>query len=362
MDETWHPGSFTKNFSWGPVTRGLKELYTIIRAGFANELTDTPRKVFRERVAELGRPDYIALNFFLLNERRFGTDFVVVDELVFQALTQKHSANFDKLALFAFILSRVGAWKNALPYQTRPALWAYHYVADRVAADFNWNTSQVTTNDIETFIANDNRYTGKTSRKLATNLAYLFKVGRLSGFESRKPDRWWLGALFLALDRMVDPTAIDNDGQSTAQLTRALAQSGFSMISGKRSIAKDVAASYFIPLYRTCGGRTRFSTESTQARQANLIPHPPTNYIPEPVGLIDVFHNVDARARKSLPKACFVLARYVAGFEVIEDTDMSDFDIEKYIERTTREAIQEIKSSGITPSISADDLIRLMRD
>src|SRR3546814_18064497 len=100
---------------------------------------------------------YIPLNFFLFNRIKAGIDFVVVDELVFQAVSFRHSAAFDKLALFAFNLSRVGRWKKAAPYQDRPALWAFHYLSERVARDFGWNTRQISADDIERFFSSDER-------------------------------------------------------------------------------------------------------------------------------------------------------------------------------------------------------------
>src|SRR3546814_13251347 len=116
---SWHPGSFTKNINWRITDRGLKDLFDGIRIGFDNKLQDTPRAQFRNRVIGSGKPDYIPLNFFLFNRIKAGIDFVVVAELVFQAVSFRHSAAFDKLALFAFNLSRVGRWNKAAPYQDR---------------------------------------------------------------------------------------------------------------------------------------------------------------------------------------------------------------------------------------------------
>src|SRR3954465_5927488 len=96
----WRPGSFTKNYSWGPLSDGLRRLYESIRVGFDGILEPVARTEFRRRIAPLGRPDYIPLNFFLFNEVRNGVSYVAVDELVFQALTFRHGSQFDKLALF----------------------------------------------------------------------------------------------------------------------------------------------------------------------------------------------------------------------------------------------------------------------
>jgi hypothetical protein len=134
----WHPGSFTKNFSWGRE-QGLRELHQIIRIGFNGEMTDVPRALFRKRAEKSGRPDFIPMNFFLFNRPIGGKDYLLADELVFQALSFDHSPHFDNLALFAFLFSKVGTWKGAKPYQEQPALWAKHYVADRVSEAFHWN-------------------------------------------------------------------------------------------------------------------------------------------------------------------------------------------------------------------------------
>ena len=150
--EEWRPGSFTKNFSWGDSREGLRQLHQIIRSGFNDTMEDVPRALFRERVAQIQRPDYIAINFFLFNKVHQGEDYIIADELVFQALNFPHSADFDKLGLFAFNFSLVGKWKGASSFQSRPALWAQHYVADRVAQEFNWNTHRVSADDIQAFV------------------------------------------------------------------------------------------------------------------------------------------------------------------------------------------------------------------
>jgi hypothetical protein len=84
--EEWRPGSFTKNFSWGATGDGLRQLHEIIRLGFKDEMSDVPRALFRERVSQSGRPDYIPINFFLFNKIIGGEDHIIADELVYQAL------------------------------------------------------------------------------------------------------------------------------------------------------------------------------------------------------------------------------------------------------------------------------------
>lgn len=362
VTEEWHPGSFTKNFSWGPQDQGLKELHSIIRQGFSGELVDVPRATFSDRVKNLQRPDYIPLNFFLFNEVRHGVDFVVVDELVFQAVSFRHSAHFDRLALFAFNFSRVGIWKQAKQYQARPALWAYHYVADRVGPEFSWDSKRVNADDIERFVSGDARYQGATSRKLATNLSYLYKVGRLLDYRSKRPERWWLSALFMALDRTVSPSRIGNNQGDQWGLSRSLVRSGFHPVSGMRSMAKDIAANYFLALYGACGGRNRFFDERVERRQNRLLPQMRPNDPDRPQGLAGVFHPTNPAARGAIPRMCSVLAHYLAGFEIFDIEDLDDYDVEAYVRDRTAEALLSIKQLGIRPSLSSDELSRLMRD
>lgn len=357
--EEWHPGSFTKNFSWGPSDRGLRELHNIIRVGFDNKLEDVPRPLFRARVAEQGRPDYIPLNFFLYNRIKTGTDFVVVDELVFQALNFRHSLQFDKLALFAFNLSMVGTWKRAAPYQKRPALWAFHYIADRVAPELGWDTRRVSANDIERFVSTDARYRAATARKLATNLAYLYNQGRLAEYRSKQAERWWVSALFLTLDRVCEEMVARGNVPQEERYEQYAIREGFHLISGPRSVEKDLAFVNFTQLYAACGGRSRFSEEATLERQRILLPqlqHFANN--PEPIG---VFHPSNPKARGAVPRACAMLAHYLAGFEWIPLEELEDFDVETYVRNRTRAALEYLRNNDISPTMSVEELLQLTR-
>ena len=357
--EEWHPGSFTKNFSWGPSDRGLRELHNLIRVGFDGRLEDVPRTIFRARVRELGRPDYIPLNFFLYNKIKFGTDFVVVDELVFQALNFRHSANFDKLALFAFNLSMVGTWKRAAPYQRRPALWAFHYVADRLGPLLEWDAKKISADDIERFVSSDSRYHAETARKLATNLAYLYGQGRLAEYKTKRAERWWLSALFLMLDRFCEELLAGGVVAQEERYEEYAIKGGFHSISGPRSVERDLAFFHFTKLYGACGGRSRFSEEATLERQKILLPdiqHFANN--PEPIG---VFHPSDPKARGAVPRACAMLAQYVAGFEWIPLDDLEDFDVEVYVRNRTQQALQYLHEHEISPRMSVEELLQLTR-
>lgn len=358
--EEWRPGSFTKNYSWGPLSDGLKRLHEAIRVGFNGILEPVTRNEFRRRIAGLSRPDYIPLNFFLFNQIRNGVSYVCVDELVFQALTFRHGSQFDKLALFAFNLSMVGRWNGALAYQRTPSLWAKHYVSDRVGREFDWNANRVSANDIEKFIANDSRYTGQTARKLSTNLSYLLQAGRLREYTSKKPERWWLSSIFLTLDRFADASEVEFGGLGEARLLGKLTQAGFWALSGRRSAAKDIAAAYYVALYAACGGLMRFSDQAVVERERSLLPGQVSNQPPEG-GAVGVFHPTDPTARNAIPYACKVLARYLAGFEIFEIGEIDDFEVETYIRERTEAALRELQERGVRPSISADELTKLMR-
>lgn len=359
MPEVWKPGSFTKNFSWGAPQNGLLQLYESIRLGFAGELVDVERKVFRQRVAESGRSDYIPINFFLFNKSKDGKDFLVADELVFQALMAPHTSNFDKLALFALNFSYVGRWTGAEATQRRPALWAYHYIYDRVSPTFRWDTAEINSGDIQNFIESDDRYKAKSARKVATNLKYLYDIGHLSAFSDSRVQRWWVDALFLALDRLIEDRFLDGATVSEDRLGALLANSGFTTISGMESLEKKLAIPHLVSLFRACGGRDRFSEEHVKERTELKMPEVEWFAANDnrPEGAV---HPSNPRILKSIPRACAMLARY-AGFDVIDADELARFDVQEFIKSHTRSALDRLRAQGVVPSMSVEDLMRLTR-
>lgn len=360
MPEEWRPGSFTKNFSWGLLSDGLKRLYEAINIGFEDSSVKVERELFRNRIRKLNRPDFIPMNFFLYNQICDGRSYLVCDELVFQALNFPHSDQFDKLALFSFALSETGNWQGAQSYQSRPALWAKHYIAERVGTEFAWDANRINAEDIEAFVEGDNRYTGQTSRKLATNFNYLLKAGRIDAFQSRKPERWWLSAIFVALDRTVETDEVEFGRLGEARLIASLVQSKFWEISGRRSSAKEIALAYYVTLYAACGGRQRFLDEETLERERIMLPNNVSNAPPN-ADAIGVFHPSNPIARNAIPHACRVLAKYLAGFESFEMEEWDNFDLQGYIHSRTANALAELDRKGIKPRISADDLTKALR-
>lgn len=359
QDEVWLPGSFTKNFSWGAVNerRGLERLHSEIRVGFNSQAIDVPRNLFRERVSDLGRPDYIPLNFFLFNRPIDGVDYVVCDELVFQAINFPHSKGFDLLSLFAFNLSLVGVWKGASQAQRRPALWANAYIRERVAGPLNWDTKKVSADDIESFVANDPRYHAKTTRKLATNLNHQYLVGGLSGFATSKIERWWINALFLALDRIIEDRKLRGIDTPESKYSSLLAQSGFLALTGKRSLEKDLAMKHLVRLYSACGGRDRFNEQLTEVRVRDILGFLDRANDDRPGGAV---HPTNPRILKTIPRACAQLALQ-AGFDFVSPDDLDDFDVEEFVKRKAIEALNRLKEKHIKPTMTAEELLKITR-
>lgn len=357
--EIWRPGSFTKNFSWGKPSAGLSELHEIIELGFDGKMEDVPREVFRQRIRPLGRPDYIPINFFLFNRQERGTDYLVADELVFQAVNWKHSPRFDKLALFAFNLTIVGKWTRQQRDQRRPALWANAYVRERISKQLNWETKSISADDIQRFVERDSRYVAETTRKLSTNYNYLLQGGRIREFATPRIERWWVDCLFLALDRIIENRKIDRNATAPSQYAPLLQQYGFIELTGRRSLEKDLGIKHLVALYDACGSRQRFSDDATKERTKTLLPDV-QNFAandPRPRGAV---HITNPRILKSIPAVCAMLARY-AGFDDIGPDELDEFDLEEFVRRKTRDALEKLEAENVVPNMSAEELMKLTR-
>lgn len=358
VPEDWKPGSFTKNFSWGPKSDGLVRLHESIRLGFAGKMENVPRKTFRERLQAAGLNDFIPMNFFLFNHRIEDIDYIVADEIVFQALTFDHSPRFDKLAIFALNFSYAGKFARATAEQRRPALWAHHYVRDRLGKQLRWDTSKVNANDIEAFLEGSANYKGQISRrKTATNLAYLYEAGGLAELKDSSIQRWWVDSLFLALDRLIDDRKLDKKLTSDNMLGSLLHQSGFSELTGPRSLERELGSGHIVHLYAWCGGRERFSekhVEQVTKEKLKEFAMPNDN---DPAGAV---HPTNPRILKTIPKICAMLAKD-AGFEILDADELANFDLETFIREHTRQALRMLQEKGIEPTMSSDELLRLTR-
>jgi hypothetical protein len=357
--DEWRPGSFTKNFSWGSES-GLGQLYDCIRVGFDNNLKNVLRETFRRRVQ--GRYSfYIPANFFLFNRQIGGKDYLIVDELVFQALTAKHTQRFDKLALFAFNFSYAGHFKGAAVGQRRPALWAHWYVRERLAKEFGWNTRKVNADDIERYIRSDPRYRAQGARKVATNLNHLYKIGRLRDVGTDKVERWWVDAIFLAMDRLIEDRLIGHASTRESGYASLLDASGFMEITGRPSLEKNLAVKHVLRLYVACGSRERFSEEAVKQRTELKLSDIERWISPNDTDPLGAVHPTNPTILKSIPAACAMLAHYDAGFEIISSMEMDDFDPVAFVRKRTRTALDRLKAEGIEPTMSAEEVLRMTR-
>jgi hypothetical protein len=356
--EIWKPGSFTKNFSWGK-SQGLIRLHENIRIGFDNKLEPVTRELYRARVAKDGRPDFIPLNFFLFNHVRGGVNSIFVDELVFQAITSKHSTRFDRLALFAFNFSYAGVWKGAKVEQRNPALWARNYVIDRVADAYGWDTSKISAADIEAFLRTAPQFKAETYTKVSTNLNFLYNIGGLREYKNRRIERWWVDALFLAIDRLVADRQVDDLNTSPSELPGLLLRSKFRELTGPVTPEKTFAMAHLLSLYSICGGSDRFSPESVKDRTSVLLPdyawQEPNDDRPQ-----GALHPTNPRILKSIPRSCSMLAE-AAGFQIVYADDLESFDPADFIDKRASEAVASLDRDSIRPTMSAEALHKLTR-
>jgi len=357
--DVWAPGSFTKNFAWGADHRGLVELHSIIRRGFADSVEDVPRKLFRERVPEIGDRVLVALNFFLFNRTLAGEDMVLADEMVFQAMSWEHGVAFDRVALFAFLFSRAGRWRGAKPEQRRPAMWANAYILEQVSKNLKWDQDRITSSNIQSFINDDRRYRGKTIGKLASNLNYLLHIGRVQDFGEQRVSRWWVDCLFLALDRLTEDALIDGKTVEVSALQRLLTSSEFLGLTGGKTIEKELAVRHLTRLYGALGGRRRLSDaaviEKTLAEIPDAYPALPNDTRPR-----GAVHLTNPKILKSIPPVCADLARH-AGFDVVSPDEMEVLQAEEFIRLRTDTALAVLREKGIKPTMSLEELLTITR-
>ena len=355
----WRPGSFTKNFSWGGLDSGLARLHEAIRQGFDGQLEDVPRDMCIARMKAKGFIWHIPANFFLLNIIKGNQSYFVVDELVYQALAFEYSSHFDHLALTTFNNSYVGTWIGAEPWQKYPAPWAYRYITDQIATNDQWNTSAISATEIEKFIKNDDRYLALSAKKISTNLNYMYRVGRIKEMASLDITRGWVNSLFLILDRAIAERGEQDQDVPINRLLQYVAQSSFLQIAGARNKNKELAVQPIVSLYSACGGLKRWSPEAVRERQNLRLPE--IGWFANSDNPFFAIYPEDPNIIKSVPRACAMLARNLAGFEEIDAEDLINWNVLEYIRRKTRAALQGLKDRDIKPTMTADELLKITR-
>ena len=98
------------------------------------------------------------------------------------------------------------------------------------------------------------------------------RIGHLSDFAGKRVERWWVDALFLALDRLIEDRELDGERVSPERYGSLLGRSSFAQIAGARSLEKDLATKHLVALYAACGGRERFSDQHVRERTELTIP------------------------------------------------------------------------------------------
>lgn len=204
------PGSFTKNFSWH---RSYRPLYTAVAKGFSSRRQPVSRDHWR---AHSGIKDsnrqLIPMNFFLYSLPGKSDDFLLVDQFVKFALTSPYSAEFARLALFAFHIAKSGKWKHSQWHDGRVAGWANDLIREVSSKEGVWPTHSFQEKSLTKFI--ENRIDGEavTHRKIFTNYRYMLESagvlndGRLQAENLR--ERWLLDAVQLFWDRQIFDNAL----------------------------------------------------------------------------------------------------------------------------------------------------------
>jgi len=261
------PGSFSKNFAWGATA--LRKLYNAVRAGFGGNLAPVPREQWRASSGIGDRAlDLIPVNFFLHNAR----GRISVDELVFQSVTRPHSIEFDRLALFALHLNRVGKPPGGIE---RPAMWANAFVRELLWRDGAWQSAGLEDAILDPFIADHTAATPGVQEKCRNNYRRLFE---LCGYlPTRLPiintgaDQWLASALFLAWDRLV----LDNGTSSRSDLIDYSRDEELHKLVGLPNRRFDSQVGGLAELYLIAGGHDRFGARA---------PTPAVPELPEEIG------------------------------------------------------------------------------
>ena len=351
----WFPGSFTKNFSWGRGV-GLKRLHDAINICFDYQLTPVPRAKAVERLERDGFVWHIPLNFFMLNSVVEGENTLIVDELIYQAITFDHSDHFDKVALVAFLNSYVGHWQGAHDWQARPAPWARQFLLEEIRHEQSWRSSYISADHIEKFILNSKRYRAESARKLSTNLNYLFQIAQIHDLASDKVQRWWVDAMFLVLDRSFAETEASLTATSASQM---IYESDYLRFSGPRSKNRELAVRPLSDLYWACGGLDRWSPDAIREWQTALIPD--VHYFANSDDPFFAIYQNDPNVIKVIPRVCAMLAKNLTDFEEISAEELVDWNPFSYIQNKTRLAFDRLKEKGISPRLSAIELLKMTR-
>jgi hypothetical protein len=258
------PGSFTKNFGWGK-DKGFKKLHDAVRLGFKNKPMPVSRQEWRKD-SKLSSDDFlIASNFFLCNLIRANQNYVAVDELVYQALTQPHSSAFDRLALFALNLSLVGRRIGSTNGVEFPIKWANEFVRERLWVSGRWTRDALEEIAMDGFL--QDRIDGEREgiKKCRTNYRRLYELTNFLPAQNKQintdVDMWGPQALFLAWDRRTLCSGIASSRDELVQ--NSLLNEDFKLF-GLTKPEFDLLLKPAAKHYQDLGGLGRFEDAFTQ--------------------------------------------------------------------------------------------------
>ena len=276
------PGSFSKNFAWHGT--GLRKLHTTIRRGFHDALAPIDRRTFRSDAGVDGAIVLIPINFFLHNR----DGHISIDELVFQALERDHSIQFDRLALFALNLSRVGGGRDPSSGReivARPAMWANEFVRECLWSEGKWQTSALGDVSLDEFMTDRMIAQGDVRVKCRNNYRHLFELcgympSRLSRINSGA-EQWIASAMFLAWDRHT----LDGGALDKSDLLELIESDELYKLLG---VSQDYALAQADPLadlYEAVGGLNRLTVAPKAPQPEEPAPPRPAVDLPEEAGL-----------------------------------------------------------------------------
>jgi hypothetical protein len=114
-----------------------------------------------------------------------------------------------------------------------------------------------------------------------------------------------------------------------------------------------------VNLFLACGGRARFSEESVIELTKTKLPEIEGWLANNPAPIAAV-HLTNPQIIKTIPRPCAMLAKSL-GFEPLEIDELAELDTEDFVRRKLDEALIRLRQEGISPTISAEELMRLMR-
>lgn len=245
-------------------------LHTTIRAGYLGALATVEREAWRANSGiDDASLDLIPINFFLHN--RAGQ--ISVDELVFQAIKRPHSLRFDRLALFALLLSRVGNPPGKA--EARPFMWANEFVRRDLWQSGDWRSSALLDTNLDRFIKDHVNGVKDSLVKCRNNLRGMFEYcgywpTSLPTINSGA-EEWAASALFLAWDRHL----LDGAPATEAALLDTVKTEELYRLMGVEEAWLAPMAATLLGEYLDAGGIRRFQVPAATSAPTTPAAPPP---------------------------------------------------------------------------------------